>query len=279
MADQMPQPGSSRKPICCVSPSTIAPANVPQNEPMPPMITASNANSSSSGPSLGDDRGAHRLEHAGERDQDERDRRWPARRRCFASSPISSAISRSSGRRGRRGRAPCGRTATAAPRCASSATREDRPAAARRPRCRRRSARLCVLKPPMSSERGSAENISSSRFWITIDSPKVTTSDGSGSRPSVPLSTRAAAHSRAERQRQQQPARRRPAASAHQPVPARSRANAAEHDEVALRDVGQPHHAEHQRQAEREQRVQAAEQHALDQGVDHAASDAEVGLA
>ena len=35
-------------------PSSIAPAKVPQNEPMPPMITASNANSSSSGPSLGD---------------------------------------------------------------------------------------------------------------------------------------------------------------------------------------------------------------------------------
>ena len=50
----MPQPGSSRKPICCVTPSTIAPTKVPQNEPMPPMITASNANSSSSGPSLGE---------------------------------------------------------------------------------------------------------------------------------------------------------------------------------------------------------------------------------
>ena len=40
-----------------------------------------------------------------------------------------------------------------------------------------------------SSERGSAVKISSSAFWTTIDSPKVTTSEGSGSLPSVPLST------------------------------------------------------------------------------------------
>ena len=51
------------------------------------------------------------------------------------------------------------------------------------------STRLRVLKPPESSERGSAEKTSSSAFWITIDRPKVTTSDGNGSRPSVPLST------------------------------------------------------------------------------------------
>ncbi len=49
--NHMPQPGSSPKPICCVMPRIIAPASVPQKEPMPPMITASKANSSSSGPS------------------------------------------------------------------------------------------------------------------------------------------------------------------------------------------------------------------------------------
>ncbi len=48
---------------------------------------------------------------------------------------------------------------------------------------------LCVFNPAVSIERGSAENSSSSRFWITIARPKVTTSDGSGSLPSVPLST------------------------------------------------------------------------------------------
>ena len=48
---------------------------------------------------------------------------------------------------------------------------------------------LCVLRPEVSMDRGSAEKSSSSRFWMTIESPKVTTSDGSGSRPSVPLST------------------------------------------------------------------------------------------
>ena len=50
----MPQPGSSRKPICWVMPRIMAPASVPQKEPMPPMITASKANSSSIGPSAGD---------------------------------------------------------------------------------------------------------------------------------------------------------------------------------------------------------------------------------
>ena len=43
---------------------------------------------------------------------------------------------------------------------------------------------------PASSERGSAEYTSSSRFWMMIARPKVTTSDGSGSRPSVPFSTK-----------------------------------------------------------------------------------------
>jgi hypothetical protein len=46
-----------------------------------------------------------------------------------------------------------------------------------------------VLRPPVSIDRGSAENSSKSRFWITIERPKVTTSEGSGSLPSVPLST------------------------------------------------------------------------------------------
>jgi len=43
----------------------------------------------------------------------------------------------------------------------------------------------------------------------------------------------------------------------------------AEDDEVALRRVRQPHDAEHQRLPEREQRVQAAEQDALEQDFKH----------
>jgi len=42
-----------------------------------------------------------------------------------------------------------------------------------------------------------------------------------------------------------------------------------EHDEVAVRHVGEAHHAEHQRQTEREQRVQTAQQQALKHCVDH----------
>ena len=41
-----------------------------------------------------------------------------------------------------------------------------------------------------------------------------------------------------------------------------------EHDQVAVRDVDQPHHAEDQREPGREQRVEPAQQHALDDGVE-----------
>ena len=52
--NQMPQPGSSESRSAASGRAACAPASVPQNEPMPPMITASNANSSSAGPSAGD---------------------------------------------------------------------------------------------------------------------------------------------------------------------------------------------------------------------------------
>ena len=42
----------------------------------------------------------------------------------------------------------------------------------------------------------------------------------------------------------------------------------AEHREVAVGEVDDPHHAEHQREPAREQRVEAAEQDALDDVVD-----------
>ena len=41
-----------------------------------------------------------------------------------------------------------------------------------------------------------------------------------------------------------------------------------EHDEIAVGDVDQPHDAERQRQADREQRIDAAEQAALDEDVE-----------
>jgi len=41
-----------------------------------------------------------------------------------------------------------------------------------------------------------------------------------------------------------------------------------EHDQIAMGNVDQPHDAEDQRQAGGEQRVEPAEQHALDDGVD-----------
>src|SRR4029077_4450643 len=47
---RMPQPGDSLAPTVCATPSTAPPTSVPQSEPSPPMITASNAKSSRSGP-------------------------------------------------------------------------------------------------------------------------------------------------------------------------------------------------------------------------------------
>ncbi len=41
-----------------------------------------------------------------------------------------------------------------------------------------------------------------------------------------------------------------------------------QHDHVAVRDVDEAHDAERQRQAEREQRIEAADQHALDEEVE-----------
>src|SRR4029453_18714633 len=40
---RIPQPGSKRKPTACATPRMTPPPKVPQNEPMPPMITASKA--------------------------------------------------------------------------------------------------------------------------------------------------------------------------------------------------------------------------------------------
>jgi hypothetical protein len=68
-----------------------------------------------------------------------------------------------------------------------------------------------------------------------------------------------------ERDRRHQP--RRGIAARHRH--ARDDRKRTEDDEVALRRVGEPHHAEHQRLAEREQRVEAAEQHALNNGFKH----------
>ena len=48
----MPQPGESFAPTVCATPSMTPPTSVPHSEPSPPMITASKAKSSRSGPLL-----------------------------------------------------------------------------------------------------------------------------------------------------------------------------------------------------------------------------------
>ena len=47
---RMPQPGDSLAPTVCATPSMAPPTSVPHSEPSPPMITASKAKSSRSGP-------------------------------------------------------------------------------------------------------------------------------------------------------------------------------------------------------------------------------------
>ena len=74
MADQDAPAGVEPKADRCATPSTTPPAKVPQNEPRPPMITASNANSSSAG-RRSVRRSCECLEHAGDGDQDEGDGR------------------------------------------------------------------------------------------------------------------------------------------------------------------------------------------------------------
>ena len=48
----MPHPGDSLAPTVCAIPSTAPPTSVPHSEPSPPMMTASKAKSSRSGPLL-----------------------------------------------------------------------------------------------------------------------------------------------------------------------------------------------------------------------------------
>ena len=131
-----------------------------------------------------------------------------------------------------------------------------------------------MFSPPLSIDRGSAENSSSSAFWITIDRPKVTTSEGSGISPEGSVQHPAlqrVADAERDRQEQQRDRRQRELRRGHERAERRQRGDrgeGAQDDEVALGGVGEPHHAEHQRLAEREQRVEAAEEQALDEDVD-----------
>ena len=119
---------------------------------------------------------------------------------------------------------------------------------------------------PAKTRRLSAEKPSSRPFWMTIDRPKVTSSGGRISLPSVRLSRKyCSAQPMANisgtaisgRDERVEPERR----HQHQDQ------EGGEHDQIAMREIDQPHDAEDEAQARRKQRVEAAEQHALENGI------------
>ena len=164
------------------------PAKVPQNEPRPPMTTASNAYSSSPGPRSGVKVVLDPHEHAAHCDEREGDAHRQRRTRggCDAHELRDLAGRRRSP--GTPSPAVWPRTATASPKVSASATAKmtsgNQPTARSSPRCK-----LAVRSPPTSSARESAENSSSSTFWMMMDRPKVTSKGGRMSGPSVRFST------------------------------------------------------------------------------------------
>ena len=124
-----------------------------------------------------------------------------------------------------------------------------------------------VSSPPAESRRESAEKASSSPFWMMIDRPKVISSGGRMSAPIARLRMMACkqvADREHQRQRDQRGQRQRQAEKRDQ----RQDQEGRQHDQVAMREVDQPHDAEDQRQSGREQRVEPAEQDALDDHVE-----------
>ena len=117
----------------------------------------------------------------------------------------------------------------------------------------------------------SAEKACSSPFWMMMERPNVTSSGGSRSRPERPVQQHVLKrkaddeHHRHRQQRRDEGIEAEPAASDEDH-------ERGEHDQVAMGEIDQPHDAEDQRQPGGEQRVEAAEQHALDQCVEPAES-------
>ena len=186
--------------------------------------------------------------------------------------PISCAVSGSSGalRGSARPERACARTGAASPTSASEQRDEDmlsgnQPTAMPPP-----SRRLAVVEACRAAAPGSRPRRSrSSTFWMTIERPKVTSSGGRMSVAERAVEQAALQHvaeHEHHRHARLQAAQR--ADAGPQLSATHQREVGAKHDEVAVRDVDQAHDAEDQRQPHGEQRVQAAEQHALNDGVE-----------
>ena len=132
----------------------------------------------------------------------------------------------------------------------------------------RRATLSCVSRPPPGSERASAEKTSSSTFCIDDRQTEGHEQRWQRVVADVRLSRRrAAARSRRSRHQPAATIRQRTGAARDATVMTIAQ-NAASTMKIAVGDVDDTHDAEHQRQPEREQRVQAAEQQALDDRVD-----------
>ena len=115
----------------------------------------------------------------------------------------------------------------------------------------------------------SAEKVCSRPFWMMIDRPKVTSSGGSKSRPSVRLSSTCWSAKPITNRIGSAISAATKGSRPSWPATTQDR-EGGEHDEIAMGEVDQPHDAEDQRQPGREQGVEAAEQNALDQCIEPA---------
>ena len=120
---------------------------------------------------------------------------------------------------------------------------------------------------PSRSRRLSAVKASSSPFWMMIDSPKVTSSGGSRSRPERAVEQHML-QGEADREHHRHGQQRGEQRIDAEPARQRQDHERRQHDQVAMGEIDQPHDAEDQRQAGGEQRIEAAEQDALDDRVE-----------
>ena len=129
------------------------------------------------------------------------------------------------------------------------------------------SARLAVSMPPGFSRRESAEKVSSSTFWMMMESPNVTRIGGRMPRPSRRLRTqrleRVAERGHERHHQDQREERVEPERLHHDDGEERG-----QDAEVAVGQVDDAHDPEDERQAGGEERVEPAEQEALQDGVD-----------
>ena len=123
--------------------------------------------------------------------------------------------------------------------------------------------KLASASAPPFSPRGSEVAATCSRFSIMTDSPNVTSTGAStpcrSARPnSSTCRARPAANASGQQQRQRDPDRHAERGGQDQPEVGPA------HGEIAVGQVHDPHDAERQREPAGDERVLAAEQHALD---------------